>query len=282
MTQIQIPAIDPPEFNALLVAKVNGRLYFHGLLNYETRNESTAKLIAQADARYGFKDFDWVIVNTGDRDIGKAHAGLRVLSYSASGDDYSHVCPDWTFDSWTQVQIGDYDETAAEISEAGDSAPTTDLLGWRGAITHPNRYHLLRFTDRGRFDVEEIQWDRSDPNNLTCTNYVSLVEGVRKWRYLIDVEGNGFSARVKPFLFSKRVLFLQERPFKEWYYPKLIPWEHYVPVNWDLSDLDEKLDVVRSSPRLEDEIRMGAHDFAQKNLKRRNALERWRDVVESL
>lgn len=274
--------IQYPQFNSLLVVKRDGQLGFKSLQNYETRNESTAKCIAEADRLYNFKDFDWFLVNTDDKDYGDNYQGLKMFAYSTGTDDYGHVCPDWTFDNWSQVQIGDYEETVQQISMIGELRPMTDLMGWRGAMTHPNRHHLLRFTDKSKYDIEEIQWDRADPGKLTCTNYVSLIDTVKKWRYLIDVEGNGFSARVKPFLFSKRVLFLQDRPFKEWYYPDLKPWVHYVPVKWDLSDLDENLDKIRNDPALEDEIRFNAHEFAQNNLRREHALKRWNDLIQTL
>lgn len=277
MTQITIP-----HFNALLVTKQNGQLGFKSLQNYETRNESTAKVIAEADRIYNFKNFDWFMVNTDDKDFGGDYQGLRMFSYSTGTDNYDHVCPDWTFDSWTQVQIGDYEETTQHMAGLGALTPLSNVVGWRGAMTHPNRHHLMRFTDRDRYDIEEIRWDRSDPSKLTCVNYVSLLDTVKKWRYLIDVEGNGFSARVKPFLFSKRVLFLQDRPYKEWYYPKLKAWEHYVPLKSDLSDLDENLDKIRNDPALEEHIRFSANDFAQNNLRRQHALERWRYLIETL
>lgn len=271
-----------PPFNALLVTKQDGQLGFKGLQNYETRNESTAKVIAEADRIYNFKNFDWFIVNTDDKDFGNDYQGLKMFSYSTGTDDYGHVCPDWTFDNWTQVQIGDYEETTQHMAGLGALTPMTNVMGWRGAMTHPNRSFLLQFQDKTKYDIEEIMWDRTDPSKLSCLNYVSLLDTVKKWRYLIDVEGNGFSARVKPFLFSKRVLFLQDRPYKEWYYPKLRPWEHYVPVKWDLSDLDENLDKIRSDTALEDHIRFSAHEFAQNNLRREHALERWRDLIETL
>jgi len=31
----------------------------------------------------------------------------------------------------------------------------------------------------------------------------------------------------------------------QWFYDELVPWEHYVPVAHDLSDLFEKIDWLR-------------------------------------
>ncbi len=271
-----------PGFNSLLVTKKNGKLKFQSLKNYETRNESTAKIISRADQLYNFKDFNWVLINTGDKDKGKEYRRLKVFAYSTRSQDFSHVCPDWTFDSWTQVQIGDYERISKEMADLGDLPPSSNLMGWRGAITHPNRRRLLGFTDRNKYDFKEIQWNRENPNKLTCANYVSLPDAVKKWRYFIDIEGNGFSARVKLCLFGKRLLFLQERQHKEWYYPKMKPWVHYVPIKRDLSDLDYHLDVIKKDLKLEDEIRKNAFDFACNNLKVEHALKRWSDLINAL
>lgn len=271
-----------PRFNSLLVTKKNGKLEFQSLKNYETRNESTAKIISRADQLYNFKNFKWILINTGDKDVGNEYRGLKVFSYSTGSQNFSHVCPDWIFDSWRQVQIGDYDQTSKEMADLGDLPPSSNLMGWRGAITHPNRRRLLNFTDRNKYDFEEIQWNRENPNKLTCANYVSLPDAVKKWRYFIDIEGNGYSGRVKLFLFSKRVLFLQERPYKEWYYPKIKPWVHYVPLKRDLSDLNYHFDIIKKDIKLEDEIRKNAFDFAWNNLKIEHALKRWSYLINAL
>lgn len=269
-------------FNALAFRKVNGKLEFVSCRNYETRNESTARLISTADYLYGFKDFDWVMVNTDDRDHGDSFHGLKLFSYCTSSNSYNHVVPDFLFDNWPQTQFYDYNESVNELGQNGDIPAETNLLGWRGAMTHPNRRHLLKFTDKSKYDIEEISWDRTNPDKLVCHNFVSMIDAPKKWRYLIDVEGNGWSARVKVFLFSKRVLFLQNRPYKEWWYEKLSPWAHYVPVNSDLSDLEYNLNLIRNDHVLEDEIRFNAFEFANKNLKRVNAVIRWGEVLNAL
>lgn len=274
--------ISRPHFNSFLVSKKENKLNFVSFQNYESRNESTFKSIQEADKLYNFKDFDWILINTDDRDYGNRYQNLKMFSYSTSNENYDHVCPDFVFDCWKEVQIDEYEKVVDQICQLSDTKPLTDLLGWRGALTHPSRFNLLKFTDKSIYDIEEIVWNRSDPKKLTCVNYVSLTDSVKNWRYLIDVEGNGYSARVKFFLFSKRVLFLQSRPYKEWYYQDLKPWTHFVPIRHDLSDLDEKLQIIKNDPKLEEEICNNAFDFAQKNLKKTNALDRWKFIIEQL
>jgi hypothetical protein len=251
--------------------------YFRG---FETRNESTAKLAKLAIEKYQVPDFDWIYVYTGDGAVANFYDGKRLLSYATNIDEYDNVCPDFTFDHWRQTQMDDYEQTWREVALAGDRQPATNMLGWRGNVTtHPSRRNILNYDDKVNFDVEAITWNTRDPNRLTCSKFLSLPEQVRRWRYLLDVEGVGWSGRLKLFFFSKRVVFLQERPFKEWYFPYLIPWTHYVPVKRDLSDLTDKLAIVQNDSQLETVIVTSAFAFAQQNLTRDAALHRWNQLL---
>lgn len=271
--------IKRPDFHSVIVGKFNGKLHAQSLGNYETRNESVLRLISLADQIYSFKDFGWTLINTDDKPRGKEFSGLRLLSFSSDSDDFSNACPDFLFDEWPQVQIYDYERTACEMARLGSIEPETNLLGWRGAATHPNRNKLSAFTDKSKYDIEFINWDRTNPEKLVCTNYVSLMDHVKKWRYLIDVEGAGWSARTKLFMFSKRVLFLQDRPYREWFYKDLVPWKHYVPVRRDLSDLEENFADLKRLPHLEKYITEEAYKFAMNNLRRVHAIQRWNELL---
>lgn len=276
---IPVPRIRRPSFKSILVTKQEHQLRFLRYANYETRNESVMRLIRMADQKYDFPDFDPTMVCTEDIDMWRDYQGLRVLSFSTATTDYGHVCPDFVFDHWKQIQLEDYEDGWRAMVAAGDTEPETNMLGWRGGDTHPTRQLLIKLNDKLNIDAELIAWDRSNPERLTCTNYVSLPDHARKWRYLIDVEGEGFSGRVKLLLFSQRVLFLVERPYKEWYFPLLKPWEHYVPVSRDMTDLIANLEIVKNDVALENWIRNRALEFAQTHLTRDAALARWNELL---
>jgi hypothetical protein len=256
-----------------LVRNVHNKLEFKEGPGFQRRNESTMKIIHQTHDTLGLNNFDWTYINTGDRSIGSFYDGKRVLSYSSNTNKYEHVIPDFVFDCWREVHINDYSSTVQQIIQNGNKKPETNLLGWRGAITHENRLPLLEFKNSRKYDILTHNWNES-------STYISIPDSVKKWRYLIDVEGNGFSARIKLFLFSKRVLFLQERPYKEWFHSMLIPWFHYVPVNRNLDNLESHLNIIRNDSKLEDFIRHNAYNFAIRNLNVSNALERWKYVLE--
>jgi hypothetical protein len=267
-------------FDGFAIKKQQGKLSAIDFGGYETRNQSTIWLIQKAVELFSVKDFAWILINTSDREAQLFHEGLKVFAYSTMTDNYAHTCPDFVYDHWRQTGLLDYEETRSELS-AISSRPSTDMLGWRGAPTHPARDILVKFDDKTDFDCELIHWDRSDPKNLKARNFISFHDQIERWRYLIDIEGNGYSGRLKLLLNSPRLVFLQERPHKEDFFQHLVPWSHYVPVKRDLSDLRANLAIIKSNPELEKSIIENAREFSLEYLSRASASKRWSDLLDN-
>ena len=51
--------------------------------------------------------------------------------------------------------------------------------------------------------------------------------------------------------------------FRQWYYDRIVPWEHYVPVKADLSDFFEKVEWVKTNQDKAAEIAMNGQAFAR-------------------
>lgn len=269
-------------FGNFAVRKSSNIVHVDDFGGIETRNRSTMKILLAAVDKFRIGDFPWLVVHTGDHDAPSFANGHPTFSYSTTSGEYDRACPDFIFDHWAQTHIDDYEQTATELTAIGASRPATDLLGWRGAATNKARNALVALNDNVDFDVEMVSWDTSDPHRHTCSNFVSLADQVRCWRYLIDIEGYGYSGRLKLLFFSRRLVFLQQRPAAEWYFPDLKPWVHYVPVRRDLTDLPTTLRLVKENPELEQHIIVNALEFAQQRLTRAAALERWAELLSGL
>ncbi|KAJ7758522.1 glycosyl transferase family 90-domain-containing protein [Mycena maculata] len=77
-------------------------------------------------------------------------------------------------------------------------------------------------------------------NEYHITGPQSPKEDVYQYKYLLDVDGNTFSGRYLGLLKSGSLVF-KSTVFDEYFNDWLRPYEHYVPVQADLSDLVEKV-----------------------------------------
>ncbi|KIJ36563.1 glycosyltransferase family 90 protein [Sphaerobolus stellatus SS14] len=64
------------------------------------------------------------------------------------------------------------------------------------------------------------------------------------YKFIADVDGNGWSARFKRLITSNSLIF-KSTLFPEWYSERIMPWVHYVPVQMDYSDLYDILAFFR-------------------------------------
>ncbi|KZS99159.1 hypothetical protein SISNIDRAFT_448018 [Sistotremastrum niveocremeum HHB9708] len=68
-----------------------------------------------------------------------------------------------------------------------------------------------------------------------------------QFKYMIDVDGNGWSARFKR-LMTTRSCILKATTFPEWYADRIQPWLHYIPIKNDFSDLYDVMTFFQGSP----------------------------------
>ncbi|KAJ6584860.1 glycosyl transferase family 90-domain-containing protein [Mycena capillaripes] len=64
---------------------------------------------------------------------------------------------------------------------------------------------------------------------------------MQQYKYLLDVDGNTFSGRFLALLKSGSLVF-KSTVFEEYFNDWILPYEHYIPVKPDLSDLVEKVE----------------------------------------
>ena len=168
---------------------------------------------------------------------------------------------------WPQVGIPNADAMMKELLD--DTTPFLDSrIFWIGAETHPSRRVLFELGQRHpeRFDVMIMEWHRnSDGVQCSKTRQVSIPEH-RRYKYLIDCPGNGYSARIKWLLATGRPLFIVERKIVEHWHDELKPWVHYIPVAADLSNLLEHHERVEADPTLYESLCCNARSFAAEHL----------------
>lgn len=93
---------------------------------------------------------------------------------------------------------------------------------------------------------------------------------ILQYKYMINVDGTVAAYRFPFLLAGNSVVFKQDSKYKEHFYDDLVPWEHYIPVKRDLSDLVERIQWAKENDETVRQIAMAGQRFAQSNLMPQN------------
>lgn len=185
-----------------------------------------------------------------------------------------------------KVLLPDYhffrDKGYAEAEKIAKQAPAwddrQDTLFWRGHNNNlglfsvdPSHYdkpwimQRMRVALRARglpgVDVRFVEGPSQ--RQTTQCEAAGLMGPYREWsewagdKYALDMDGftNSWSNLMQRLKLGCCVLKVEsQHGYRQWYYDRLIPFETHVPIKADLSDLEEKIDWVRSHPAQAREI----------------------------
>jgi hypothetical protein len=85
-----------------------------------------------------------------------------------------------------------------------------------------------------------------------------------QYKYLLDIDGNANTySRCRWILLSNSVLLKVASPFRQWYYRAIQPWVHYIPIQEDLSDLQEALNRLKNDDDLAKRIAENGHKLGE-------------------
>jgi Glycosyl transferase family 90 len=118
-------------------------------------------------------------------------------------------------------------------------------------------------------DIKLVAHTSKHTRDVIASNCLGLPISETSWladKYAIDIDGwtNTWSNFLIRLHFGCCVLKIESpTAHRQWYYDRIRPWEHFVPVKADMSDLAEKIDWVRSNDREAEEIAQRGQAFAQ-------------------
>lgn len=231
--------------------------------------------------KYSDKLIKSVPFNCKDRGEENENKKQYSMCYNKNNPNLEKYCgPDWVFYHWASANISSFEDTSKKIIIESIKEPTINKVGWYGNINSPlsdvveyrTRPLLKQIGDLHShlFDIVHIHPGGINPNNK---NYVSLPDLV-KYKYLLDIGGNGYSGRLKFLFFSKRPILLVDRDYIEYFNNELIPYTHYIPVKMDLSDLLGQVKWMDNNYEKSLEIANNAFEYATNNFTLDKILER--------
>lgn len=202
--------------------------------------------------------------------------------YTICSDRYTErTLPCYIFDHWKEAKIDDYAEMCELIKERAKYPYKFDKLFWAGQISHRTRRTFVEnFSSHPKMEIvhHKDHWGHS---STLPEKYLSLPDHC-DYKYMLDLQGNGYSGRTKLLLHTKRTLFYQARKFHEYWFWDMEPFIHYIPVAEDLSDMEDKFKWAESHPEECLKIAENAYEFALSNLKRSDAVRRLQNILLKL
>lgn len=122
-----------------------------------------------------------------------------------------------------------------------------------------------------------------DPSSFEfgLVNFLSLEEQ-RKYKYIVHVDGHVSAFRLATMMSLNCCLLIVESKWKLWYSDLLIPYEHYVPVKADLSDLYEQITWCKENDDSCEYIANNSVEFVKKYLGKEGLLDYGEKVLKEL
>lgn len=129
-----------------------------------------------------------------------------------------------------------------------------------------DRSRQFEFVDAGFTGLATISSDVSQfaiPKDY-FSKYLSQQDSLG-FKYLMDVDGTSCSfSRMAWILYSNSVLFKHKSVKIQWYYDKLIPYIHYVPIDSDFSNLTDQFHWAEENSEIALKMTRQARDLAKK------------------
>lgn len=271
-------------FNGLPRSRENGiaQMVKSVIQKYEIKEDFTLHIrIADGPWEPGvLKEDGW---DAPDIEVTENFLRPTMYSFSVYNKRYDLAFPDYIYIGQPESGLIDYTET---VNNFVDTIPKNNKIGWSGALQcahYPNpRTKFLEMSMK----MPEIFDSRIANINTSyydgykhCENRMSYQNQVDEWKYLIDMEGCGWSGRFKVLMSSPRIVFFVDRPYHEWYFGEMVPWKHYVPVKRNLSDLIENYNRIESDIDLQNYIKTNQKIFVQNYLTREAGEKRVYEII---
>jgi hypothetical protein len=274
----------------LVFRKKDGKLEFHTYLG-DSRPGSFIYQIERADKDIGLDDFNYIRLYTTDNNPGHSmvesspepvFSQCQVDESSYCSKDFKAkqfhpdliICPDFQFSSWLSF---DYESYVQKIRESALDTPSIHKVCWRGLARpqHSNRSLLCEMSNLYPDYIDA----KHTGSNKNKNDYLAMDDMVSQYKYLIDTQAHGFSGRLKYLMNSNRLIFIQDRFYKTFIEDDLKPFEHYIPVKYNFSDLIEKIKWAESHPEESEAINNNMFEFASKNLSVNSINRKWKELL---
>ncbi|XP_014667627.1 PREDICTED: protein O-glucosyltransferase 1-like [Priapulus caudatus] len=216
-----------------------------------------------------------------------------VFSFSKTGVHADVMYPAWSFweggpaISLYPTGIGRWDlhrDTIAKEAAKWPWEKKKPLGFFRGSRTTGERDALVLHS-RSHPDAVDAQYTKNQAwRSLKDTLGVEPASEVKfedhcHYKYLYNFRGVAASFRLKHLFLCKSLVFHVGEEWKEFFYPALKPWVHYIPIATDFGNAWELLDFVKENDEVVRQIAERGHEFVWHHLRMEDVTCYWKTLL---
>ncbi|XP_048406289.1 protein O-glucosyltransferase 1 isoform X2 [Stegostoma tigrinum] len=217
-----------------------------------------------------------------------------VLSFSKTSEYYDIMYPAWTF--WEggpavwpiyPTGLGRWDLMRKELKVSAEKWPWEKKVSkgfFRGSRTSSERDPLILLSREqpllvdAEYTKNQAWKSEKDTLGKPPAKEIPLVDHC-KYKYLFNFRGVAASFRFKHLFLCGSLVFHVGNEWLEFFYSQLKPWVHYIPVNQDLSNVQELLHFVQENDHIAREIAERGRRFILEHLKMEDVSCYWKQLL---
>lgn len=132
---------------------------------------------------------------------------------------------------------------------------------WRGAVYQQHRIAFIKATQN--MDFCDVADTSRSALKKSPKNFLSIQEQL-KYKIIFSIEGNDVATNLKWIMASNSLCFTLPLVYETWYREGLLtPGVHYVEIQPDFSDIEEKFNFYVNNPEAAEKIIRAANAYAE-------------------
>ena len=272
---------------------VGGRLYRDEKCYFPQRCQGIEHFLLEIAPKLPDVEF---LVNVQDYPVTSIAKPLPVFSFSKIPSEHADILyPAWAF--WEGgpalgvIPTWRWDVTRRDLLAAGDALSWQEkkpVLFFRGSRTNDSRDPFVLHSRQAAdgWDVRyTLNQSQKETDYVTNVLKIAPAEPVSPrdhcaYRYLLNFDGVAASFRLKNLLACGGLVFYVDPRWVEFFYPKLVPGEHYVPLSLDAAEAARVVEGLRADDPRARKIAESGREFIAKHLTLDHVRGYWLDLLK--